>query len=93
MTAARACHLAHQSRKPHQQACQLEHSRSQLGDVGSVDDVRAAGRALAGFSPTMQAQERRLKAFMYERLYYHPDQKQTAERARDVIAALFVAYS
>ena len=55
--------------------------------------VRAAGCALAGFSPAMQAQERRLKAFMYERLYYHPDQKQTAERARDVIAALFVAYS
>ena len=71
----------------------LEHSGSQLAGVGSVDDVRAAGRALAGFSPTMQAQERRLKAFMYERLYYHPDQKQTAERARDVIAALFVAYS
>ncbi|MCH2487015.1 MAG: deoxyguanosinetriphosphate triphosphohydrolase [Erythrobacter sp.] len=71
----------------------LDHSAAELRDVASVDEVRSAGRALAGFSPAMAAQERRLKAFMYERLYYHPDQKQTAERARDVIAALFVAYS
>ena len=71
----------------------LAHSAERLRDVASVDEVRAADGPLAGFSPSMAAQERRLKAFMYERLYYHPDQKQTAERAREVIAALFVAYS
>ena len=37
----------------------------------------------------MAAQERRLKAFMYERLYYHPEQIAAAEKARDVVARLF----
>ncbi len=38
-------------------------------------------------------EERRLKAFLYENLYYHAEQVATAERAREVIAKLFVAYS
>jgi dGTPase len=58
-----------------------------------VDDVRKAGRALAGFSSDFAVEERRLKAFMYERLYYHPVQVATAERAHEVIARLFTAYS
>ena len=29
---------------------------------------------------------------MYEKLYYHPEQQGTAERARAVIASLFAAY-
>ena len=33
-----------------------------------------------------------MKRFMYNRLYYHPEQIATAERARSVIAALFTAY-
>ncbi|ASJ90738.1 deoxyguanosinetriphosphate triphosphohydrolase [Porphyrobacter sp. CACIAM 03H1] len=61
--------------------------------MGSVAEVRAAGRQLAGFSPAMAAQERRLKAFMYERLYYHPEQIAAAERARDVVARLYAAYA
>lgn len=70
----------------------LEHTRSQLKGIESVEDVRGAGRALAGFSPGLAMEERRLKAFMYERLYNHSDQLATAERARDVIASLFAAY-
>jgi dGTPase len=61
--------------------------------MGSVAEVRAAARQLAGFSPAMAAQERRLKAFMYERLYYHPEQIAAAERARDVVARLYAAYA
>ena len=30
---------------------------------------------------------------MYDRLYYHTDQVSAAERARDVVARLFAAYS
>ncbi|MFA6218457.1 MAG: deoxyguanosinetriphosphate triphosphohydrolase [Erythrobacter sp.] len=71
----------------------LTHTREQVRQVASVDEVRSAGRVLASFSPAMRAAERRLKRFMYERLYYHPEQLVTAERARDVIARLFVAYS
>ena len=60
--------------------------------LGSVDEVRSAGRALATFSPTLAQEERRLKRFMYDRLYHHPEQLATAERARDVVARLFAAY-
>jgi len=71
----------------------LEHTAAEAKGLGSVAEVRAAGRQLAGFSPAMAAQERRLKAFMYERLYYHPEQVAAAERARDVVARLFAAYA
>lgn len=58
----------------------------------SIDEVRGAGGPLAGFSAEMAQHERRLKAFMYEKLYYHPEQQGTAERARTVIASLFAVY-
>lgn len=70
----------------------LTHTREQVAGVDNIDEVRAAGRQLGGFSPAMCEQERRLKRFMYERLYYHPEQIATAEKARDVIARLFVAF-
>ncbi len=71
----------------------LEHSRAQTEGFKSVAAIRDAGRQLAGFSPEMQENERALKAFMYEKLYYHPEQVAAAERARDVVARLFAAYS
>ena len=71
----------------------LGHTASEARGLGSVAEVRAAGRQLAGFSPAMAAQERRLKSFMYERLYFHPEQVAAAERARDVVARLFAAYA
>ena len=70
----------------------LDHTRKNIAGLDSVGQVREAGKQLAGFSPAMADQERALKKFMYQRLYYHPEQLQTAERARDVIARLFVAY-
>jgi dGTPase len=68
-------------------------TRGNLHTVDAVEDVRAAGRALAGFSPGMAAQERGLKRLMYDRLYFHPDQAATSAKARDVVAALFTAYT
>jgi len=59
----------------------------------SVADVRAAGRATAAFSSELQAAEREFKRYMYERLYYHPDQAETARKARRVVAELYTAYS
>ncbi len=61
--------------------------------MASVADVRAAGRATAAFSPAMEEEERRFKRFMYDKLYYHPEQLATAKRARQVTAELFAAYS
>ncbi|WAT18773.1 deoxyguanosinetriphosphate triphosphohydrolase [Aurantiacibacter sp. MUD11] len=63
-----------------------------LAGIGSVEEVRSAGRALAAFSPEMAQRERTLKRFMYANLYHHDAQKRTAERARVVIAKLFAAY-
>jgi dGTPase len=60
--------------------------------VRSVEDVRAAGRALVGFSDAMAADERQLKAFMYANLYHHPRQLTAAAAADHVIDGLFAAY-
>ena len=71
----------------------ITQARSAAAGMDSVDAVRNAGRTLATFSPAMAAQERRLKRFMYDRLYYHPEQLATAERARGLVAQLFEAYA
>ncbi|MCP5395830.1 MAG: deoxyguanosinetriphosphate triphosphohydrolase [Sphingomonadaceae bacterium] len=70
----------------------LEETRRATRGLGSVDEVRGAGEALARFSPAMAAQERELKAFLYAKLYYHPEQLETAEKARSVVARLYAAY-
>jgi dGTPase len=70
----------------------LDTTRGNLAGVASIDEVRGAGKALAAFSPAMAAHERELKAFLYKHLYYHDEQRATAERARRVIARLFAAY-
>jgi dGTPase len=67
-------------------------TRVNLAGICSPEEVRAAGRPLAAFSPEMAAHERQLKTFLYRRLYYHEEQLATAERARKVIAKLFAAY-
>ena len=66
-------------------------ARISSGSIQTLEQVCGAGRALAGFSPALEAQERQLKAFLYERLYFHPDQRATAERARAVVEKLFAA--
>jgi dGTPase len=71
----------------------IAETRRRTQGMISQTDVRAAGHACAGFSPTLAVQERRLKRFMYDRLYYHPEQMATAARARDVTAGLFAAFA
>ncbi|KQM13927.1 deoxyguanosinetriphosphate triphosphohydrolase [Novosphingobium sp. Leaf2] len=68
-------------------------TQANLVGVSSVDEVRAAGRPLVAFSPEMAAAERAFKRFMYDKLYYHPEQMETARRARAVLAELYSAYS
>ena len=70
----------------------IEYTRSQVEGMESAADVRGASRRSAGFSSAFGVEERRLKQFMYQRLYYHPDQIGTAEKARDVVSRLFVAF-
>lgn len=70
----------------------IQTTRANVSGVENIEEVRGAGKQLAGFSPSLATDERRLKKFMYQRLYFHPEQIQTAERAREVVAKLFVAY-
>ncbi|MCB2014371.1 MAG: deoxyguanosinetriphosphate triphosphohydrolase [Sphingobium sp.] len=72
----------------------IETSRANIAESGveSVSDVRAAGRALIGFSPEIEAQEQELTRFMYANLYLHESQLAEAQRARAIITGLFSAY-
>lgn len=69
-------------------------SRANLATVGveSVADVRAADRALIGFSSAMRDAERELKRFMYAELYRHPRQLAAADIAHGIILGLYQAY-
>ena len=60
--------------------------------VGSVEDVRAAGQCLVGFSAQMREEERDLKRFMYANLYHHPRQIAAAEAAHGIVTGLFAVY-
>ena len=70
----------------------LTHTRSATQAIENREEIAFADRALAAFSPALNAAERRLKAFMYAKLYYHPEQTATADKANTVIAQLWQAY-
>ena len=61
-------------------------------EIGDVADVRAAGRALVGFSAEMDGEERALKRFMYAHLYHHSRQVEAAAVASTAVTGLFAAY-
>lgn len=73
----------------------IAETRGRIAQAGveTARDVREAGVQLAGFSIGVAEAERTLKGFMYEKLYYHPAQKRTAELADALIAGLFAAYA
>ena len=68
-------------------------TRERVMGCTTADDIRAAGRATAAFSAGLADQERTLKRFMYQKLYYHPEQHAAADRAREVMSTLFAAYA
>ncbi|MBZ0218654.1 MAG: deoxyguanosinetriphosphate triphosphohydrolase [Fimbriimonadaceae bacterium] len=65
-----------------------------IGDlrISSPDNVRQAGRSLAGFSRQLGADERDLKSFLRRRMYHHPNVIRVMEDAELVVADLFRAY-
>jgi len=72
----------------------IEETQRRIAESGvkSVADVRAAGRALCGFSPAMRNAERDLKRFMYANLYHHPRQLAAADAAHGIVSGLFAVY-
>jgi len=61
--------------------------------VTRIEDVRTADVPFVCFSQEMAADERRLKRFMYDKLYHHPRQLAVAEIAGTVVGGLFKAYA
>ena len=66
--------------------------RTRESGVQTIQDVRAAGHALAGFSDALAAEERELKGFLYARLYGAPELKPVREQAERVVSNLAAAY-
>ncbi|HLL29851.1 MAG TPA: deoxyguanosinetriphosphate triphosphohydrolase [Allosphingosinicella sp.] len=60
--------------------------------VETADDVRNAGRPLAGFSPALAAEEAELKRFLHARMYNAPPVTAVRDQAQGVVAGLFAAY-
>ena len=67
-------------------------ARAEAAGVRSADDVRAAGGALARFSPELAADERRLKTFLYARMYNAPQVTAVRIEAQKVVTALAAAF-
>ena len=66
--------------------------RVRAAAASSIEDVRAAGRALVGFSEQFAEEERTLKRFLYARLYESPQLEQVREEAERIVANLAAAY-
>jgi dGTPase len=58
----------------------------------TIDDVRSAGRLLAGFSEALADEERGLKRFLYARLYNLAELMPVRREAQRVVAELAAAY-
>jgi dGTPase len=54
-----------------------------------VDEVRASGAPLAGFSPDLQEKLAELKIFLLEHMYRHPRVLGSMEKAKAVLRSLF----
>ena len=63
-----------------------------LAALETRDAIARHDGPVVAFSDAMFASERRLKSFMYERLYLHEEQAGTAARAQGVVANLYAAY-
>ena len=66
--------------------------RIEAAKPSSIDEVRAAGSVLIGFSPGMQEQVTELKRFLHEHLYGHPHVQEMTSNAAKMVQSLFKAY-
>ena len=61
-------------------------------EVASPEAVGVAGRALVGHSAAIQAADRDIKAFLFARMYRHPDVRKVRDQADAILRRLFRAY-
>ncbi len=72
----------------------LAETRQRIAEakIGSLDDIRGAGRPLVGFSSAMAGEEKGLKTFLYARMYRSPPILAIQAEAKTLLAALFDTY-
>jgi dGTPase len=63
--------------------------RADAGKVNSPQDVRGLGKALVAFTPAMNEDLSRLRAFLHERMYKHWRVNRTRSQARRILAEMF----
>ena len=61
-------------------------------EVDSPEAVAAAGRTLVGHAQAIEAADRDIKAFLFARMYQHPDVKRVREKADAIVRRLFKTY-
>lgn len=73
----------------------LAETRRRVAEAGArtVDDVRAAGVPLAGFSADLAAEERQLKTFLYAHMYNAPPVAAVRVEAQKIVTGLAEAYA
>jgi dGTPase len=69
----------------------LSETRRRIADarLKSATDVRALGAATVAFSETMRANDKALKAFLFERMYRHYRVNRMSSKARRIVGELF----
>ena len=60
--------------------------------VDSPEAVAAAGQTLVGHSAAIEAADRDIKAFLFARMYRHPEVRKVRDRADAIVRRLFKAY-
>jgi dGTPase len=72
----------------------ISESRRRIAESGvdSPEAVASAGRALVGHSAAIEAADRDIKAFLFARMYRHPDVRKVRDRADAILRRLFKAY-
>ena len=61
--------------------------------IGSVEDVRRAGRRLVGYSPEMARRVKELKEFLFTNMYRHYRVVRMGDKAGRVLRDLFQSYT
>ena len=72
--------------------CACTRARIEAAAPGSVEAVREQPAPLVGFSESMQAQHREIKAFLREHLYRHYRVLRMAHKSKGVVRDLFGAF-
>jgi dGTPase len=72
----------------------LDETRARIRDckARSADDIRRLGEPVVAFSAAMRANDKALKAFLFERMYRHYKVNRMASKARRVVQELFALF-